>query len=120
MPIQRRGVYASGLAGIACVLPPLQDNCGLIYSHAVEAEPIGEKDIVGSASPLPAIQGQGALRSALGRLQRSVRRSPHQRWFDAPMLMPPNLMAVTGLAFEARIAAGRPWHQCSLTEGEPN
>jgi hypothetical protein len=32
-----------------------------------------------------------------------------------PLLMPPNVMAVTGLAFEARIAAGRQCYLCDRT-----
>jgi hypothetical protein len=57
--------------------------------------------------------GRGRCAERLAACSVASVGHPHQRWSYAPMLMPPNVIAVTGLAFEARIAAGR---QCSLCD----
>jgi hypothetical protein len=63
-----------------------------------------ERDVVVRAPPLPAIQR--VARDAQNAWPLAVRRSSviHIGWFYAPMLMP-TIMAILGLAFEARIAA---------------
>jgi hopanoid-associated phosphorylase len=88
----------------------------LVRRDDTGAEPIGERHRGERLTITGDPKGRGRCAERLGACSVASVGHPHQRWLYAPMLMPPNVIAVTGLAFEARIAAGRGVNVLCATE----